>query len=123
MLTGVRPDTEHPTGAALCPKGRAAPEIVHSPRRLTTPLRRTRPKSDPDPGWVPVSWESALAEVAERLDAVRAESGPESVAFAVASPSGSPLSDSIDWIERFIRLFGSHPLPTCLAHRTSQASF
>ena len=107
MLTGVRPDTEHPTGAALCPKGRAAPEIVHSPRRLTTPLRRTRPKSDPDPGWVPVGWESALAEVAERLDAVRAESGPESVAFAVASPSGSPLSDSIDWIERFIRLFGS----------------
>ncbi|KOG86757.1 molybdopterin dinucleotide-binding protein, partial [Streptomyces varsoviensis] len=34
-------------------------------------------------------------------------SGPEAVAFAVASPSGSPLSDSIDWIERFVRLFGS----------------
>lgn len=107
MLSGVRPDTEHPTGAALCPKGRAAPEIAHSPRRLSTPLRRTRPKSDPDPGWVEISWESALAEIAERLGAVRDESGPESTAFAVASPSGSPLSDSIDWIERFIRLFGS----------------
>lgn len=106
-LTGVRPDPEHPTGAALCPKGRAAPEIAHSPRRLERPLRRTRPKSDPDPGWEEISWEVALGEVAARLDAVRAESGPEAVAFAVASPSGSPLSDSIDWIERFIRLFGS----------------
>ena len=106
-LTGVRPDPEHPTGAALCPKGRAAPELVRSPRRLQRPLRRTRPKSDPDPGWEEISWEAALAEVAARLGAVRAESGPEAVAFAVASPSGSPLSDSIDWIERFIRLFGS----------------
>jgi anaerobic selenocysteine-containing dehydrogenase/ferredoxin-NADP reductase len=106
-LTGVRPDPQHPTGAALCPKGRAAPEIAHSPRRLQRPLRRTRPKSDPDPGWEEISWEAALGEVAGRLDAVRAESGPEAVAFAVASPSGSPLSDSIDWIERFIRLFGS----------------
>lgn len=106
-LTGARPDTEHPTGAALCPKGRAAPEIAHSPRRLERPLRRTRPKSDPDPGWEEISWEAALGEVAARLGAVRAESGPEAVAFAVASPSGSPLSDSIDWIERFVRLFGS----------------
>ena len=106
-LTGVRPDPEHPTGAALCPKGRAAPEIAHGPRRLQRPLRRTRPKSDPDPGWEEVSWEAALAEVAGRLGAVRAESGAEAVAFAVASPSGSPLSDSIDWIERFVRLFGS----------------
>ncbi|MCW7991130.1 hypothetical protein XF35_39460, partial [Streptomyces platensis subsp. clarensis] len=55
-LTGVRPDPDHPTGAAMCPKGRSAPEIAHSTRRLTTPLRRTNPKSDPDPGWVPVSW-------------------------------------------------------------------
>lgn len=34
-LTGVRPDSEDPTGAALCPKGRAAPELVRSPRRLS----------------------------------------------------------------------------------------
>ncbi|KOG86754.1 hypothetical protein ADK38_29255, partial [Streptomyces varsoviensis] len=66
-LLDVQPDPEHPTGAALCPKGRAAPEIVRSPRRLTRPLRRTTPKSDPDPRWRPVGWEEALAETAERL--------------------------------------------------------
>ncbi|MEV7522779.1 molybdopterin-dependent oxidoreductase [Streptomyces sp. NPDC091371] len=106
-LTGVRPDPEHPTGAAMCPKGRSAPEIAHSTRRLTTPLRRTNPKSDPDPGWVPVSWDEAMGEIARRIGAIAEESGPEAVAFAVATPSGTMVSDATEWIERFIRHFGS----------------
>ncbi|MBK1783868.1 molybdopterin-dependent oxidoreductase [Prauserella cavernicola] len=106
-LVDVRPDPAHPTGAAMCPKGRAAPEIVHSPERLTHPLRRTTPKSDPDPRWRRISWDEALTEIAERLGDIRDTSGPEAVAFSVTSPSGTPLSDSIDWVERFIRLFGS----------------
>ncbi len=32
-LVAVHPDPAHPTGAALCAKGRAAPEMVASPRR------------------------------------------------------------------------------------------
>ena len=36
-------DAAHPTGQALCAKGRAAPELVSSAERLTHPLRRTRP--------------------------------------------------------------------------------
>ncbi|MFK0177775.1 molybdopterin-dependent oxidoreductase [Streptomyces xanthochromogenes] len=106
-LTGVRPDPDHPTGAAMCPKGRAAPEIAHSTRRLTTPLRRTNPKTDPDPGWVEISWDEAMTEIAARLTAVAAESGPEAVAFAVATPSGTAVSDATEWIERFVRHFGS----------------
>ncbi|MFI6944034.1 molybdopterin-dependent oxidoreductase [Streptomyces sp. NPDC050418] len=106
-LTGVRPDPDHPTGAALCPKGRAAPEIAHSTRRLTTPLRRTTPKSDPDPGWEPVTWDEALDDIAARLTAIAAETGPESVAFGVATPSGTMVADATEWIERFVRGFGS----------------
>ncbi|CAM5511588.1 Perchlorate reductase subunit alpha [Streptomyces avidinii] len=106
-LTGVRPDPAHPTGAAMCPKGRSAPEIAHGTGRLTTPLRRTNPKSDPDPGWVPVSWDEAMGEIAEKVAAIAAESGPEAVAFAVATPSGTMVSDATEWIERFVRLFGS----------------
>lgn len=106
-MTSVAPDPEHPTGSALCPKGRAAPEIVHSTRRLTRPLRRSWPKGSPDPGWEEISWEEAMRTVAERFDRIRADSGPESIAFSVTSPSGTPMSDSIDWVERFIRLFGA----------------
>ncbi|AWZ15259.1 molybdopterin-dependent oxidoreductase [Streptomyces sp. ICC1] len=106
-LTGVRPDPAHPTGAAMCPKGRSAPELAHSTARLTTPLRRTRPKSDPDPGWEAISWAEAMDEIASKTAAIAAESGPEAVAFGVATPSGTSVSDATEWIERFVRLFGS----------------
>jgi anaerobic selenocysteine-containing dehydrogenase/ferredoxin-NADP reductase len=106
-LIEVRPDPDHPTGGALCPKGRAGPEIVHSDRRILTPLRRTRPKGDPDPGWQEIGWDEALDQVARHMDEARREIGPEAVGFAVTTPSGTAMSDSIDWVERFIRLFGS----------------
>ena len=44
------PDPSHPTGQALCAKGRAGPELVHHRDRLKYPLKRSRPKGDPDPG-------------------------------------------------------------------------
>ncbi|ANN77537.1 molybdopterin-dependent oxidoreductase [Bordetella flabilis] len=106
-LVRVVPDTDHPTGQSMCMKGRAAPELVHSPHRILYPMRRTRPKDSADPGWRRISWDEALSETAGRLAAIRAESGAESVAFGVTTPSGTPLSDSIDWIERFVRVFGS----------------
>lgn len=106
-LISVRPASEHPTGKAMCTKGKAAPELVHNPHRLLYPMRRTRPKGDPDPGWQRIGWEQALDEVAHRLDEVRKRHGAEAVAFGVTTPSGTPLCDSIEWIERFIRLFGS----------------
>jgi anaerobic selenocysteine-containing dehydrogenase len=59
-FTRLEPDPAHPTGQALCAKGRAAPELVYHPERLKYPLRRTRPKGDPDPGWERISWDEAL---------------------------------------------------------------
>ncbi len=106
-LVGVEVLNNHPTGGALCAKGRAAPEIVASPRRLTVPLKRTRPRDAADPGWVEVSWDEALTEIAGRLATIRAESGAEAVAFGVTTPSGTPMVDSFEWVERFIRGFGS----------------
>ncbi|ACG72796.1 molybdopterin oxidoreductase [Anaeromyxobacter sp. K] len=101
------PDPSHPTGQALCAKGRAAPELVHHPDRLKYPLRRTRPKGDPDPGWKRIGWDEALALSASRLRQLSAESGPESVAFSLVSPSTSASDDSMAWVERLTRTFGS----------------
>ena len=106
-LLSVEPDPTHPTGAKLCPKGRAAPELVYHPDRLTTPLRRTAPKGAADPAWRPISWDEALAEIAGRMTSIRHEHGAEQVAFSVTTPSGSHLQDSISWIERLIRAYGS----------------
>ena len=59
-LVDVEPDPSHPTGKALCAKGRAAPELVHHKKRLLHPLKRTRLKGDPDPGWQPIGWDEAV---------------------------------------------------------------
>ncbi|NEE37989.1 molybdopterin-dependent oxidoreductase, partial [Streptomyces sp. SID7982] len=106
-LVAVEPLPGHPTGGALCAKGRAAPEIADSPRRLTRPLRRTRPKDDPDPGWTEVTWDEALDDIARRMREIADAHGPQAVAFAATTPSGTPMVDSIDWVERLVRAFGS----------------
>ncbi|WP_033288986.1 molybdopterin-containing oxidoreductase family protein [Amycolatopsis jejuensis] len=106
-LLALRPLPGHPTGQAICVKGKAAPEIVAHPERLLHPLRRTTPKSADDPGWERISWDEALTTIAAKLTAIASESGPEAVVFGSASPSTSAMSDSIDWLVRLRRAFGS----------------
>ena len=38
-LVAMHPDPAHPTGQALCVKGKAAPELVHHPERLLHPMQ------------------------------------------------------------------------------------
>ena len=106
-LLAIGPDPAHPTGRAVCVKGKAAPRILEHPDRLPHPLRRTTPKGAPDPGWEQIGWDEALDAIAARLGEIAEESGPEAVVFGSASPSTSALSDSIEWITRLRRAFGS----------------
>ena len=103
----LRRDPSHPTGNALCVKGKAAPDITAHPDRLQYPMRRTNPKGAADPGWERISWHEALATVADRLRALARDHGPESVVFSSVSPSTSAIVDCIDWIQRLQRAFGS----------------
>jgi anaerobic selenocysteine-containing dehydrogenase len=106
-FVALEPDPSHPTGKALCAKGRAAPELVYHTERLLYPLKRTRPKGDPDPGWQRISWDEALDLTAAGLRSIAEEYGPESVVFSVVSPSTSASDDSTIWIERLMNAFGS----------------
>lgn len=116
-FVALEPDPSHPTGKALCAKGRAAPELVYHPDRLLYPLKRTRPKGDPDPGWQRISWDEALDLTAANLRRIAAEHGPESVAFSAASPSTSASDDSLVWIQRLMNAFGTpnlcHAMELC----------
>jgi anaerobic selenocysteine-containing dehydrogenase len=107
VMTALSPDPSHPTGAALCIKGRVAPELVNHPRRILHPMERTRPKGDADPGWRRISWDQALDRAAERLGAIARESGPEAVVWSASSPSTTAIADAVDWIQRLRRAFGS----------------
>ena len=106
-LLAIEPDRSHPTGEALCAKGRASPSLVEASDRLLHPVRRTRPKGDPDPGWQRISWDEALDTTAAALRRIAADSGPEAVAFGVTTSSGTALSDAQPWVDRLINAFGS----------------
>jgi anaerobic selenocysteine-containing dehydrogenase len=101
------PDPSHPTGLALCAKGRASPELVYHRERLTHPLRRTRPKGDPDPGWERISWDEALDMTAAAMRRIAERGGPQGVAFGVSSPSTSAIADSDGFIRRLMNAFGT----------------
>jgi anaerobic selenocysteine-containing dehydrogenase len=106
-LLAIGPDPAHPTGKAVCVKGKAAPRILEHPDRLLHPLRRTNPKGAADPGWQQIGWDEALDTIASQLRQIADGSGPESVVFGSSSPSTSALSDTVDWIVRLRRAFGS----------------
>ena len=75
-IVGVLPANEHPVSQGkLCIKGWNAASFVYHPDRLKTPLIR---RGD---GFQEATWDEALALVAERLGAIKTESGPDSIAF------------------------------------------
>jgi len=106
-FTRLDPDPAHPTGQALCAKGRAAPELVYSPDRLTHPLRRTRPKGDPDPGWQRIGWDEALDLTAAAMRRIADQQGPEAVCFSMASGSTTAIGDGTPFIRRLMNAFGT----------------
>src|ERR1700704_950906 len=67
------PDQPYTAGFACAQVNRDA-ELVHSPERIGTPLRRTGAKGTGS--FAPVSWDEALDEIAATWRRIIAESGP-----------------------------------------------
>jgi assimilatory nitrate reductase catalytic subunit len=71
----VRPLADFPVNAGgLCQKGWTAPALLNTPDRLRHPLVRNASGE-----LSPVSWDSALEHVADRLKRVRQDHGPDAV--------------------------------------------
>jgi len=68
------------TPEGVCLKGLSYVERVRSPDRILTPLRRTRTG-----GFEPIDWETALDVLADHLNRIRAESGPQSLLYYAGS--------------------------------------
>lgn len=94
-------DPDSPTSQGyLCPKGKASPELLYHPDRVTHPLRRMGSRGENK--WQRISWNEALGEMEERLDAVRRESGSEY--FAMMQGTGRPYTG---FTARFANAFGT----------------
>ncbi|MGI9644417.1 MAG: molybdopterin-containing oxidoreductase family protein [Ilumatobacteraceae bacterium] len=74
----LRGNPAHPYSAGeLCPKVNRFLDRVYSPDRLLHPLRRVGPKGSAQ--FEQISWDDALAEIAERVHGVIDEHGAEAV--------------------------------------------
>jgi len=79
-IMGVLPAREHPVSrGSLCIKGWNAASFVAHPERLKAPLIR---RGD---GFEEATWDQALTLVAEKLAAIRGQSGPDSLGFLASA--------------------------------------
>ncbi len=87
-------------GGHLCGKGAAGAMQLYDPDRLKYPMRRTNPRKglDEDPGWVRISWQEALDEIAFRMKQTVDNYGAEALLFVTL-----PLPDM--WA-RFMNAMG-----------------
>ena len=86
------------TKGTLCAKGLASREIFHHPDRLLHPLKRVGGRGEGK--WRRISWDDALAEVAEGLRSIEAEHGAESVVLATGTNRG--------WVRYFMRFANAY---------------
>jgi anaerobic selenocysteine-containing dehydrogenase len=74
----VEGDPDQPfTAGFACARVNRDAELVNSPDRLTSPLRRIGAKGEGK--FAPITWDAALDEITARWKAVIAESGPEAL--------------------------------------------
>ncbi len=97
---------DHPVNRGnLCVKGRFGLEYVHHPDRLTTPLIRRNGRLEP------ASWDEALGLVAERLNAIKAESGPDSIALLSSAKCSNEDNYLMQKLAR--QVIGTHNIDHC----------
>ncbi len=77
VAVGLSPTTEYPVNLGMaCPKGWEALSVLQSDDRATTPLLR-----DERGQLRPTDWQTALATFCQRMKAIQARHGNDSVAF------------------------------------------
>ena len=102
VVTKVRPHDHPMLRKNVCYKGTAAPHIHNHADRLRVPLKRVGERGEDR--WEEISYEQAMDEIAERLQDVVDQYGPE--AFA-ASTSGWNTQTTHGCDRRFMNALGS----------------
>ncbi|NLT95605.1 MAG: molybdopterin-dependent oxidoreductase [Clostridia bacterium] len=76
----VEGSDEHPYSVGtLCAKGAATRQYVYNEERLKTPLKRLGPRGSGK--FEEITWDEAMDIISEKFNAIKAEFGPEAVAF------------------------------------------
>ena len=72
-------------GGKVCARGGAGHSLLYDPQRIVKPLRRVGERGEGK--WEEISWQEAYKTIANKLNTIKQQHGPEAVAFS--SKSGS----------------------------------
>ena len=90
----VQGNPDHPqTGGVLCFKVSRYTERTYHPERLLSPMKRCGPKGSGQ--FEPVSWETALADISSRLNAIAARDPEAIVPYSYAGTMGQVQGESM----------------------------
>lgn len=96
-ITAIKGDKEHPLSQGhLCVKSAAMVDVNYDKDRVTQPLKRAGGPGE----FVAVSWETALSEIAERLERIQAKHGRASFATYLGNPAGYAYATTM-WLSGF----------------------
>ena len=97
------------TQGVVCAKVGRYAERQHHPARLSHPLRRVGEKGIGKASFVPISWEEALDEIAEKLTRAAQRYGPETVwPYYYAGTMGLVQRDGINRLRHAMRYSREH---------------
>ncbi len=100
VWTRQEPVFESPLNlGAHCAKGASVREHGHGEHRLKTPMKLVNGK------WQRISWDTALAEVADKLNAIKKESGPDAVFWIGSSKHNN---EQAYLMRKFVSFWGTN---------------
>ena len=118
----VRGNREHAfTRGTLCPKMAHYERVIHSSKRLTTPLRRIGKKGIGPDQFTPISWDEALERIVENFNHTINTYGSESILrYSYAGTMGAVNSPAADY---FFRRIGATSQDRGICSPAKQAAF
>lgn len=97
----VTPDNDDPfSRGSMCPKAAALGPLYFDPNRLKQPVKKVNGQ------WLEISWDEAYQRVAEEINAIRDQHGPNSIASYLGNPIVHNLGMLV-FIKSLIRAIGS----------------
>ncbi len=91
---------DHPVSrGGHCCKGAGAIDMVTSPKRMKTPMKRVNGK------WKAITWEQAMSEITDKLKDIRETDGPDAMHF---NGSAKVSNEMCYQIRKFAAFWGSN---------------
>ncbi|MDG1382518.1 MAG: molybdopterin oxidoreductase family protein [Burkholderiaceae bacterium] len=118
VAVSVRGNPDHPaTAGVLCTKVSRYTERTYHPERLLTPLKRVGKKGEGR--FEPVSWDEALDDIAQRLQAIAADDPQAVLPYSYAGTMGQVQRESM--AARFFNRLGASQLDRTICSSAGSA--